>query len=185
MANQNESYSVFISTEPYVSSSGNLGLVYLCSDPSFDYSLNYSGTTTGILGQGSEQAIFVDGSAGAVGNISISGVRCNPTTSTTSAGGTGGSFVTKTNGEIYWTMRNMLKKNQMFQGAYVLRIYNVDWSKIDTSNPTEVQRFKNAYRDLYVHISKFDMTFDWKTPNEAQISMTCIRRNKTKGFGDA
>ena len=178
MATQDKSYSLFISTKPYSNnaSDANLKFVYLCSDPSFQYSLNYSGSTTGVLGQGPDKAIFVDGSSGAVGNISVSGTRCNPSTSITSSDGTEGYFITKSNAELYWITRSMLTDNQMFQGAYILRIYNVDWSSVSSVSD---------YKDMYVHISKFDMSFDWKTPNEVQISLSCIRRNKTKGFGDA
>ena len=153
----------------------------MCSNASIDYSLNYSGSTTGILGRGPDQSIFVDGATGAVGNISITGIRCNPQTSMTSAN----VSAEISNAQMYRRMRTLLTQNQMFQGAYILRIYNADWSDIDTTNSQAVENFKNSYRELYVHISKWDMEFDWKNTNEASINMTCIRRNKLKGFGDA
>ena len=178
---QNRAYSVFISDQPYINQFYNNTFTYLCSNASIDYNLNYSGSTTGILGRGPDQAIFVDGSTGAVGNISITGVRCNPRTSITTANVTDEI----SNAQMYTKMRDMLTQNQWMQGAYILRIYTVDWKDIDTTNAQQVENFKNSYRDLYVHISKFDMEFDWKNTNEVGINMTCIRRNKLKGFGDA
>ena len=165
-----KAYSVFISDKPY--GSNNINFVYVCSDANIDYSLSYASTTTGMLGQGPNKAIFVDGSTGAVGNISISGTRCNPTTAQTARD----VPVQMSNAAFYSLMRNLLTANQMFQGAYILRIYNVDWNNITAHS---------SYRDFYVHIAKFDMSVNWKLTSDASISMTCYRRNKTKGFGDA
>ena len=186
MGNVNESYSVFLSTTPYGTSP--MSFIYLCSDATIDYSLNYSGTTTGVLGQGTDMAIFVDGAAGAVGNISISGVRANPNTSITSkiitpSGELQNSLIS--NAQLWVVAKNMLKENQMFQGAYVLRVYNMDWSKINTNDPTAVQAFNDSYKELYVHISKFKVSFDWTGTSDAQVSLTCFRRYKNKGFGEA
>lgn len=174
MPTQDKTYSVFISTKPYGSDS--LEFVYLCSDVSFSYSLSYSGTTTGIIGQGPDKAIFVDGPAGAVGSISISGTRCNPSTSqTTHNVNAGGDFITLSNAQIYNKMRGMLTANQMFQGAYVLRIYDVDWNNVTP---------RTEYRDLYIHIAKWEMTVDWNATSDARISLSGFRRYKNKGFGD-
>ena len=178
---QNRVYSVFISNQPYVSPLFPNTFTYLCSKATIDYSLNYSGTTTGILGRGPDQSIFVDGSTGAVGNISISGIRCNPQTSQTSVNVSS----ELSNAQFYNKMRSILTENQWMQGAYIIRIYNADWTDIDTTNSQKVENYKNSYRELYVHISKFDMEFDWKNTNEAAINMTLVRRNKLKGFGDA
>lgn len=166
-----KAYSVFISDKPY--GSGNINFIYLCSDASLDYNVNYASTTTGVLGQPPDKAIFVDGASGAVGNISISGTRCNPATSVTA-----NTLQTTqmSNAQLYTTMRSMLTANQMFQGAYILRIYNVDWSDVNAYS---------TYRDLYVHISKFEMDIDWQNTSDASISLTCYRRNRYKGFGDA
>ena len=175
MTTQDKTYSVFISTKPY--GSGTCDFVYLCSDATFDYNLNYSGTATGILGQGPDKTIFVDGSSGAVGSVSISGVRCNPSTSQKANDYTEGEgdFITLSNAQFYNKMRSMLTANQMFQGAYILRIYNIDWSSVSA---------QSSYREMYIHIAKCDMSCDWKSPNEPQISLSGYRRNKTKGFGD-
>ena len=175
MPSQDKTYSVFISTKPY--GSNNYEFVYLCSDASFDYSLSYSGTATGMLGQGPDKTIFVDGSTGAVGSISITGTRCNPPTSQTAKNvDSSGDFITLSNAQFYNKMRDMLTANQMFQGAYILRIYDVDWVNVTG---------REAYRDMYIHIAKCDMSLDWKGTTDAQISLTGYRRNKTKGFGDA
>lgn len=165
-------YSVFISEEPY-RSTGDMNFLYLCSDASITYSVSYSGTTTGILGQSPSNAIFVDPSTGAVGNINVSGTRVNPSTSANAPSDYPSNLVS--NATFYAKIKEMLTKNQMFQNAYVLRIYNSDW-KDSTSHAT--------YRELYVHISKFDMTINWTNTNEAEINLSCFRRNLTKGFGD-
>lgn len=165
-------YSVFISEQPY--GAGNQNFLYLCSDASISYSVSYNGSTTGILGQSTANAIFVDPSTGAVGNIHINGTRANPTTSANVPTGFSTNLVS--NAEMYTKLKGMLTKNQMFQNAYILRIYNVDWS-----NSTAY----NTYKDLYVHITKYDMSFDWKGTSDASVSVTCYRRNPTKGFGDA
>lgn len=166
-----KTYSVFISTQPY--GSGNLNFTYLCSDASIDYNVNYTSSTTGMLGKGPDKAIFVDGSSGAVGNISISGTRCNPPTSTTAKTLT---VTQMSNAQFYNTMRSMLTKNQWMQNAYILRLYNTDWSDVNAYS---------TYKELYVHIAKFEMDIDWQATSDASISMTCFRRNKYKGFGDA
>ena len=165
-----KAYSVFISKGPY-NRFTEPQFMYLCSDASIDYSLNYSSSVTGMLGRGPEQAIFVDGAAGSVATISISGIRCNPATSTQSHDV--GSQ--PSNADFYWEIRRMLTTNQMFQNAYILRLYNVDWS--DVNSYTE-------HRDLYVHISKNDLSWTWTDTNDANITMSCYRRNKTEGFGD-
>lgn len=164
-------YSVFISETPYNAIS-EPNFIYLCSDASLSYSLTYSGTTTGILGQRTSDAIFVDPSTGAVGNINISGTRANPATSANSPSGFESNLLS--NASFYNKMKTMLQKNQMFQNAYILRIYNVDWKDVTTYS---------SYRDLYVHITKFDMNWNWNAMNDAGVTLTCYRRNKTQGFG--
>lgn len=52
--------------------------MFLGSSSSLPFSMSYSATTTGILGQTSDTAIFVDGVSGAVMNINVSSQRVNP-----------------------------------------------------------------------------------------------------------
>ena len=164
-------YSVFISESPY-NSHTEPNFIYLCSDASISYSVTYNGTTTGVLGLNTSDAIFVDPSSGAVGNINISGTRVNPNTSANVPAGYNSNL--PSNATFYTKTRSMLQKNQMFQNAYILRIYNVDWKNISSYT---------SYKDLYIHISKLDMDWNWTNTNEAQVSLTCYRRNKTEGFG--
>lgn len=168
-----QTYSMFLSEGPYNPNS-EPNFLYLCSDGSLSYSVAYSGSTTGILGHSPSDAIFVDPSSGAVGNILISGTRVNPKTSANVPSGFSSTLVS--NATFYNKLRDMLQANQMFQNAYILRIYNSDWKNLD---------LHSGYRDLYIHITKFDMSIDWKNTNETSISLTCYRRNPTKGFGDA
>ena len=174
-----QAHSVFISSVPY--GSAQMKFIYLCSDASFNYNVNYNGSTTGMLGQDTDKAIFVDPSTGAVGSITINGVRANPATSTTAKNieGTGiFSDALMSNAQMYSTICTMLKSNQMFQGAYILRIYNQDWSQLNKSG------FDTNYRELYIHISSFKMDINWMNTNEASITLTAYRRYMNKGFGD-
>ena len=63
-------YSVWISTEPY-NPSGNT-FTHVCSDASISYGVRYGGSVTGMLGQSTGNAIFIDKSSGAIAKISIS-----------------------------------------------------------------------------------------------------------------
>lgn len=82
-------YSLWISKVPVTyteDSKGNKEIVhpsaddfmFLGSSSSLPFSMSYSSTTTGILGQTSDTAIFVDGVSGAVMNINVSSQRVNP-----------------------------------------------------------------------------------------------------------
>lgn len=79
--NVREMYSLWLSTEP-VDDDGNPPtddkFMFLGSSSSLPFQISYSGSTTGILGQTSDTAIFVDGASGAVMNINISTERVNP-----------------------------------------------------------------------------------------------------------
>ena len=82
MAIEKDRYSLWISTRPY---SKELPLtdddfMFIGSSSSLPVSMSYSSSTTGILGQTPDTAIFVDGVGGAVMNISISAQRVNPVT---------------------------------------------------------------------------------------------------------
>lgn len=165
-------YSVFLSEGPYNGSS-EPNFLYLCSDASISYGVSYNGSTTGILGHSPADSIFVDPSTGAVGKINISGTRVNPNTSANVPSGFGSNLVS--NATFYSKMRTMLQANQMFQGAYILRIYNSEWKDSDSYN---------SYRDFYIHITDFSMDLDWKGTSDASVSLMGYRRNKTKGFGD-
>lgn len=77
-------YSLWISTIP-VSNIGSTvthppaeKFMFLGSSSSLPFSMSYSSTTTGILGQSSDTAIFVDGVTGAVMNINVTSQRVNP-----------------------------------------------------------------------------------------------------------
>lgn len=80
-----EMYSLWLSTVP-VSGTTSKDIVlpdfdkFMClgSSSSLPFQINYSGSTTGILGKTSDTAIFVDGASGAVMNINISTERVNP-----------------------------------------------------------------------------------------------------------
>lgn len=78
-------YSLWISKTPVTTDKDNNivhpsadDFMFLGSSSSLPFSMSYSSTTTGILGQTSDTAIFVDGVSGAVMNINVSSQRVNP-----------------------------------------------------------------------------------------------------------
>ena len=78
-------YSLWISKTPVTTDTENNivhpsadDFMFLGSSSSLPFSMSYSSTTTGILGQTSDTAIFVDGVSGAVMNINVSSQRVNP-----------------------------------------------------------------------------------------------------------
>jgi len=162
-------YSVWISTDP---NGGSDTFVQLCSDASISYDLNYAYGVTGLLGQSTGRAVFVDKSGGAVGNISVSGVRVNPSTSTEYKYPT--SSTNLSNADFIEKMKKMIESTQMLHNAFTLRIYNID-AKNETTYKT--------YKEFYVYIKDMDFSFDWKNISEMDVSFTLIRRNKKRGFG--
>lgn len=167
--NQN---SVWISLDAY-NPNGNNQFMAVCSDATFSYNNQYSGSTTGILGQPTSSAIFVDGSKGAIGEINITGVRANPKTSAQ----TGTPQDNISNARFYSYVKALMEKTQMLQNAYVLRIYNADW--------TTSQKYENTYVDVPIFISNISADFDQMSPNEMRVSLTAVKRNLGKGFGGA
>lgn len=77
-------YSLWISTVPVSNVGSDIThpsadkFMFLGSSSSLPFSMSYSATTTGILGQTSDTAIFVDGVSGAVMNINVTSQRVNP-----------------------------------------------------------------------------------------------------------
>lgn len=155
----------------WLSSDGNT-FFHICSDATIDYDVDYSGTVTGILGQSTGRAIFVDKVGGAVGNITIRGVRINPKTSTDSQAI---NTTTKlSNRNFMEKMKRMLETTQMLRSAYTLRIANMDMS-----NPEAYTK----YKDIPVFIKGVDFSFNWKNLSEMDVSISCVKRNAGRGFG--
>ena len=168
-------YSVWVSTGPY-NPNGNT-FMHVCSDATFRYKISYGGNVTGILGQATSSAIFVDTSGGAVGDFSISGNRLNPPTSTDANA--------MSNKEFHEKMKLLLEApqgitpfrgGQMLQNAYIIRLYRSDVSS--TSDFTK-------YKDIPVFIKEYDMSYDFSSPNLAKISISGYKRNLGAGFGGA
>lgn len=76
----NDVYSVWLSVVPYNEDRDLTDdeFMFLGSSASFPVSMTYSSSTTGIIGQTPDTAIFVDGAQGAVMNMNISTERVNP-----------------------------------------------------------------------------------------------------------
>lgn len=75
-----DTYSIWLSTRPCyeVSSMTDDEFMFLGSSASFPVSMTYTSSTTGIIGQTPDTAIFVDGSQGAVMNMNVTTERVNP-----------------------------------------------------------------------------------------------------------
>lgn len=76
----NDVYSVWLSVVPYNEDRDLTDdeFMFLGSSASFPVSMTYSSSTTGIIGQTPDTAIFVDGAQGAVMNMNVSTERVNP-----------------------------------------------------------------------------------------------------------
>lgn len=80
MAIEKDRYTLWISTRPFDSSNPltDDDFMFLGSSSSLPISMSYSSSTTGILGQTPDTAIFIDGVNGAVMNLNITAERVNP-----------------------------------------------------------------------------------------------------------
>lgn len=75
-----DTYSIWLSTRPCyeVSDMTDDEFMFLGSSASFPVSMTYTSSTTGVIGQTPDTAIFVDGSQGAVMNMNVTTERVNP-----------------------------------------------------------------------------------------------------------
>ena len=75
-----DTYSIWLSTRPCyeVSEMEDEDFMFLGSSASFPVSMTYTSSTTGVIGQTPDTAIFVDGSQGAVMNMNVTTERVNP-----------------------------------------------------------------------------------------------------------
>lgn len=75
-----DTYSIWLSTRPChdVSEMTDDEFMFLGSSTSFPVSMTYTSSTTGVIGQTPDTAIFVDGSQGAVMNMNVTTERVNP-----------------------------------------------------------------------------------------------------------
>lgn len=174
-----DKYSVWISTGPASSSNK---FVYVGSNATISYGVDYGGTVIGILGTGPESAIYIDGTGGAVGNVRIGGaIRMNPqTTSATDDGTTthqsdliGDGVVS--NKKFLEIMRELVTMTQMFQNAYIIRLYGLSKSEERTHN--------KGYHELYFFLTNFTSSIDFTRPNELSIGLTGNIRNREPKFG--
>lgn len=174
-----DKYSVWISTGP---ASNSNSFVYVGSEASISYGVNYGGTVMGILGKRPNGAIYMDGTGGAVGNIRISGAkRLNPkTTSATNDGATtaqsdatGKGVVS--NKKFIETMEDLISQTQMFQNAYIIRLYGL--------TKTDERTDEKGYRELYFFITTCKTSIDFSRPNELSVDLSGYIRNKEPKFG--
>lgn len=174
-----DKYSIWISTGPASSSNS---FVYVGSEASISYGVNYGGSVMGILGKRPSGAIYMDGTGGAVGNIKISGAkRANPKTTSTLDDGetvTQSDLIGKgvvSNKKFIETMEDLISATQMFQNAYIIRLYGL--------SKTEERTDKKGYRELYFFITSCNTSIDFSRPNELSVDLSGYIRNKEPKFG--
>lgn len=176
-------YSLWLSTRPWSSDSPltDQDFMYIGSSSAYPQSISYNSSTTGILGQTPDTAIFVDGVGGAVMRINLSAIRAQPVTYNDSQPN---SYSNKAFIEKMLEMRSRI---QMMDNAYVLRAYNLTTlNKQDeekTLSQIELKRNGDP-KEKFVFIDTFEVTLNMERPNEINVSIQFIERNKLVGFNE-
>lgn len=168
-------YSVWISTGPASSSNS---FIYVGSEATIEYNINYQGTIQGILGEGTGGALFIDGTGGAVGNVRISGAkRANPKTTSSSNGASDyQAWVgVVSNKEFIEITTAMMGQTQMLQNAFILRLYGLTNS--------DVRDDSTGYKDLYFFMTSCNTNILFERPNEISVDITGFVRNIKPEFG--
>ena len=156
-------YALWLSTQP-ANDLGNT-FMFIGSSASFPLQAVHSSSTTGILGQRPDKAIYVDGATGIVIKINISAIRpyleeCDD------------SSIPTSNRAFAQKLEEIRSSVQMEKPAYLLRVYNIDWSKNKSNN----------YKELPVFLDSYDLSWDMDRPNEMNVSISFVMRNKEVGF---
>ena len=76
---------------------------------------------------------------------------------------------------------------QMMDNAYVLRAYNLTILNKSDDNKTLAQiqaKRQGDPKDKYVYIDTMDFTYNMERPNELNVSIQFIERNKLVGFNE-
>ena len=143
----------------------NEEFLYICSNSYPSYSVDYQMTAMGIMGHGTEDAIVIDSMGGAVGRISIGGVRV-------------GDAVYRSNGFFAREVRKMRSIIQLLDNAYILRIYNA--TLLDSEGV--IREVGNSYFDFFVFLKDIRYVTVAGRPKDMNVTMNLIQRNMLKGF---
>lgn len=167
--------SVFISRRPYetgyvypkdaTDSKFHNDFLFVCSEAYPQYSVDYQMTAMGIMGMGTENAIVIDSMGGAVGRLSIGGVRVGDNTY-----GSNGYFARE--------IRRMRSIIQLTNNAYMLRIYNA--TLLDDKG--HVRDIGDTFMPFFVYIGDVNYASTAGRPKDLNVSISLTQRNAKKGF---
>lgn len=178
--NKDNGYALWLSTQPANDQGVASNFMFIGSSASYPVQAVHSSSTTGILGQRPDKAIYVDGANGIVIKVNISAIRPYVEDSDD-------SVVPTSNQAFADKLEEIRSSVQMESNAYVLRVYNIQTHTPLTKDATPQQRIQyqnNNYRDLYVFIDSYDLTLDMDRPNEMNVSISFVMRNLLVGFDE-
>lgn len=176
-------YSLWLSTRPYSSNNPltDQDFMYIGNSSTYPQSISYNQGTTGVLGQPPDTAIFVDGVGGAVTRINLSTIRPQPT----QYDDVSPNYFS--NKKFIEKMIEIRSRIQMMDNAYVLRAYNLtilNQSDKDLTLEQIEEKRKGDPKEKYVFIESFEVTYNLERPNELNVSMTFIERNRLIGYNE-
>ena len=165
----NDGYALWLSTEP-ARTDGNDKFMFIGSSAQYPVQAVHSSSTTGILGQTPDKAIYVDGVNGIVIKVNISAIRPH-------IEGCDDSQIPTSNQAFADKLLEIRSKVQMADRAYILRAYNIQGHQPH-------KQAGHEYRDLYVYIDSYDLSWDMDRPNEMNVSISFVMRNLEVGFDE-
>lgn len=180
-------YSVWLSAVPITLDGNGVPIptpdskfFYLGSNLSISFNVEYRSRVLNITGNATKNAIFVDSTGGAKGNISISGVRVHPFDYDDGAGWSPGhpiidshNFNKISNLKFIRTLIWMKERMQMKENAYTLRIYR--GYKHNNPPTQDCAEFPVFVRDL-------QFRYDAYKPDIVKFDIALFRRHEKKGF---
>lgn len=178
--NKDNGYALWLSIQPADDNGQASNFMYIGSSASYSVQAVHSSSTTGILGQRPDQAIYVDGANGIVIKVNISAIRPQ-------IEGCDDSVVPTSNKAFADKLEEIRSRVQMQSNAYVLRVYNIQTYNPANRNASAQERYtqkQNNYKDLYVFLDSYDLNWDMDRPNEMNVSMSFIMRNLLVGFDE-
>lgn len=146
------------------------GLIYICSDVSMNYDIDYPMATYVPPTGTSEDTIIVDNMMGSIGRISISGDRV-------------GSDETGSNRWFDREIENMIADWQIQQNAYLLRFYNMIGNNVEGKMAYRGDKPVD-YMDIFVYINEYSGTVA-QPPNTMSIHLKLTQRNMLLGLQES
>lgn len=139
--------------------------LYVCSDSYPSYSVNYMMTSFGMPGMGTENAIVIDSMSGAIGRLSVTGIRV-------------GDEIYGSNAFFQTEIRKMRSILQLRNNAYILRIYNA--SMLDSDG--KLKSIGDTFVEFFVFLKGVNCSISAGRPKIMDVGMTLVQRNPLMGF---